>query len=45
MTATAAFGDAPGAWPLLGHLPQLAGRPLAFLDALPAHGDVVRRVA
>lgn len=38
----AAFGDAPGAWPLLGHLPYLAGRPLAFLDSLPAHGDVVR---
>ncbi|MGW8766140.1 cytochrome P450 [Streptomyces sp. NPDC055815] len=41
MTA-ATHGDAPGAWPLLGHLPYLAGGPLAFLDSLPAHGDVVR---
>ncbi|MEU5217337.1 cytochrome P450 [Streptomyces sp. NPDC020807] len=39
---TVAFGDAPGALPLLGHLPYLAARPLAFLDSLPAHGDVVR---
>ncbi|MFI8911528.1 cytochrome P450 [Streptomyces sp. NPDC053513] len=35
-------GQAPGAWPLLGHLPYLATRPLAFLDSLPGHGDVVR---
>ncbi|MEU1230825.1 cytochrome P450 [Streptomyces sp. NPDC005828] len=35
-------GHAPGAWPLLGHLPHLATRPLAFLDSLPGHGDVVR---
>ncbi|MEV4426776.1 cytochrome P450 [Streptomyces sp. NPDC049602] len=36
------YGQAPGAWPLLGHLPYLATRPLAFLDSLPGHGDVVR---
>ncbi|GGS82796.1 cytochrome P450 [Streptomyces tanashiensis] len=35
-------GRAPGAWPLLGHLPYLATRPLSFLDSLPGHGDVVR---
>ncbi|MFE0648031.1 cytochrome P450 [Streptomyces sp. NPDC059534] len=35
-------GTAPGAWPFLGHLPYLAVRPLAFLDSLPDHGDVVR---
>ncbi|AJF69702.1 hypothetical protein SVTN_12115 [Streptomyces vietnamensis] len=27
---------------MLGHLPHLAGRPLAFLDSLSGHGDVVR---
>ncbi|WP_159041868.1 cytochrome P450, partial [Streptomyces aureus] len=36
------YGIAPGAWPLLGHLPHLLGRPLDFLDSLPAYGDVVR---
>ncbi|MFC9594846.1 cytochrome P450 [Streptomyces sp. NPDC056944] len=36
------YGYAPGGWPLLGHLPRLAFRPLAFLDSLPGHGDVVR---
>ncbi|MFD0151004.1 cytochrome P450 [Streptomyces sp. NPDC055721] len=35
-------GAAPGAWPLLGHLPYLVTGPLAFLDSLPGHGDVVR---
>ncbi|MGW4804690.1 cytochrome P450 [Kitasatospora sp. NPDC004272] len=33
---------APGGLPLLGHLPALLSRPLAFLDTLPAHGDPVR---
>ncbi|BAJ27628.1 MULTISPECIES: cytochrome P450 [Kitasatospora] len=33
---------APGGLPLLGHLPALLSRPLAFLDTLPAHGDLVR---
>ncbi|MFJ4672309.1 cytochrome P450 [Kitasatospora purpeofusca] len=31
---------APGAWPLLGHLPRLLRDPLAFLRSLPAHGDL-----
>ncbi|MFF7436729.1 cytochrome P450 [Streptomyces sp. NPDC008122] len=39
--STPRHGHAPGAWPLLGHLPHLATRPLAFLDSLPGHGDVV----
>ncbi|MFF0478945.1 cytochrome P450 [Streptomyces sp. NPDC004284] len=41
-TSAPRHGRAPGAWPLLGHLPHLATRPLAFLDSLPGHGDVVR---
>ena len=32
----------PGGLPLLGHLPAMVTRPLAFLDTLPAHGDLVR---
>nr|WP_255975462.1 cytochrome P450 [Streptomyces longispororuber] len=35
-------GQAPGAWPVVGHLPDLLRRPLAFMDSLPAHGDIVR---
>ena len=35
------FGRAPGAWPLLGHMVALQRRPLALLDSLPAHGDLV----
>jgi cytochrome P450 len=35
------FGRAPGAWPLLGHVVALQRRPLALLDSLPAHGDLV----
>jgi len=42
MSATAPqFGRAPGAWPLLGHVVALQRRPLALLDSLPAHGDLV----
>jgi cytochrome P450 len=42
MSATAPrFGRAPGAWPLLGHVVVLQRRPLALLDSLPAHGDLV----
>ncbi|GLW52520.1 cytochrome P450 [Kitasatospora phosalacinea] len=33
---------APGGVPLLGHLPALLTRPLAFLDTLPGYGDPVR---
>ncbi|MGK5732645.1 cytochrome P450 [Streptomyces sp. URMC 124] len=32
---------APGARPLAGHLPAFYRAPLAFLDALPRHGDLV----
>ena len=32
---------APGALPLLGHLPQFVRDPLGFLTSLPAHGDLV----
>ncbi|MFF9026678.1 cytochrome P450 [Streptomyces iakyrus] len=35
------IGAAPGAVPLLGHVPALWRRPLEFLAALPAHGDLV----
>ncbi|WP_162688664.1 MULTISPECIES: cytochrome P450 [unclassified Streptomyces] len=34
--------DAPGAWPLLGHLSVLRSSPLKFLTSLPSHGDLVR---
>ncbi|MFC0437697.1 cytochrome P450 [Kutzneria buriramensis] len=33
---------APGALPLLGHIPQLLRDPLRFLTSLPAHGDLVQ---
>ncbi|KJK41857.1 cytochrome P450 [Streptomyces variegatus] len=35
------MGAAPGAVPLLGHVPALWRRPLEFLASLPAHGDLV----
>jgi pentalenene oxygenase len=35
------IGAAPGAVPLLGHVPALWRRPLEFLASLPAHGDLV----
>ncbi|RKE18382.1 cytochrome P450 [Streptomyces sp. TLI_171] len=38
----AAAVTVPGGLPLLGHLPAMLSRPLAFLDTLPAHGDPVR---
>lgn len=34
-------GRAPGAVPLLGHVPALFRDPLPFLRSLPAHGDLV----
>jgi len=34
-------GRAPGAWPFLGHVLALQRRPLALLDSLPTHGDLV----
>ncbi|MEV6114526.1 cytochrome P450 [Streptomyces sp. NPDC052109] len=34
-------GTAPGIFPLLGHGIALYRRPLAFLNSLPAHGDLV----
>ncbi|GGW67173.1 cytochrome P450 [Streptomyces lucensis JCM 4490] len=34
-------GTAPGAVPLLGHVPALWRRPLEFLASLPAYGDLV----
>ncbi|MFD5451514.1 cytochrome P450 [Streptomyces sp. NPDC003470] len=34
-------GVAPGALPVLGHVPALWRRPLEFLASLPAHGDLV----
>ncbi|MFC5805482.1 cytochrome P450 [Streptomyces formicae] len=33
---------APGAWPLIGHAPQLALKPLTFVTGLPRHGTVVQ---
>jgi cytochrome P450 len=36
------FGDAPGAWPLLGHSVHMLRDPQGFLASLPAHGDLVR---
>ncbi|MCM1965123.1 cytochrome P450 [Streptomyces sp. G1] len=33
---------APGAWPLVGHVPSLIRNPLRFVTSLAAHGDVVR---
>jgi pentalenene oxygenase len=40
-TTAPRFGRAPGAWPFLGHVVALQRRPLALLDSLPAHGDLV----
>ncbi|MGR4848795.1 cytochrome P450 [Streptomyces sp. LARHCF252] len=34
-------GTAPGIFPFLGHGIDLARRPLAFLESLPTHGDLV----
>ncbi|MFF7312328.1 cytochrome P450 [Streptomyces sp. NPDC008137] len=34
-------GTAPGIFPFLGHGIDLVRRPLAFLESLPAHGDLV----
>jgi cytochrome P450 len=34
-------GRMPGAWPGLGNLPALRHGPLAFLDSLAPHGDLV----
>lgn len=34
--------QAPGAWPLLGHIVPMLRRPLDFLPALAQHGDVVK---
>ncbi|MEV0174514.1 cytochrome P450 [Streptomyces sp. NPDC050803] len=34
--------QAPGALPVLGHGLMIARRPLEFISALPAHGDLVR---
>jgi cytochrome P450 len=34
--------DAPGAWPLLGHIVPMLRDPLGFLPALAQYGDVVR---
>ncbi|SFC40538.1 cytochrome P450 [Streptomyces aidingensis] len=33
---------APGAWPLIGHMPAMIRRPLDFITSLPAHGDVLK---
>ncbi|MFD7663830.1 cytochrome P450 [Streptomyces sp. NPDC059788] len=42
MSATLTFGAAPGAVPLLGHIPAIGRSSLDFMAALPAHGDLVR---
>lgn len=42
MPATLPVPDAPGSWPVAGHLPRLARRPLDFLASLADHGDLVR---
>ncbi|KOU65143.1 cytochrome P450 [Streptomyces sp. IGB124] len=34
--------DAPGAWPLLGHLPQLRRGPLEFMKSLSGHDALLR---
>ncbi|HTJ66447.1 MAG TPA: cytochrome P450 [Actinospica sp.] len=41
MSESAAIPVAPGAVPLLGHLPRLARDPLRFLDSLSAHGGLL----
>ncbi|MGW8398720.1 cytochrome P450 [Streptomyces lydicus] len=35
------FPTAPGAWPVLGHLPHMARSPLAFLRGLSQHGPLI----
>ncbi|MDT3398607.1 cytochrome P450 [Streptomyces sp. B1866] len=42
MPAPLPVPDAPGSWPGLGHVPQLALRPLSFLSSLNDLGDLVR---
>ncbi|MDT0550200.1 MULTISPECIES: cytochrome P450 [Streptomyces] len=42
MPATLPVPDVPGSWPVAGHLPRLARRPLDFLTSLADHGDLVR---
>ncbi|MEU4955541.1 cytochrome P450 [Streptomyces lavendulae] len=42
MTEPYAMTTAPGALPLLGHLPNLLRNPLAFLESLAACGDLVQ---
>lgn len=34
--------EAPGAWPVLGHLPALIRNPLGFLSSAADHGDLFR---
>ncbi|MEU2065262.1 cytochrome P450 [Streptomyces sp. NPDC013455] len=34
--------EAPGAWPVLGHLPALIRNPLGFLSSASDHGDLLR---
>jgi cytochrome P450 hydroxylase len=34
--------EAPGAWPVLGHLPTLIRNPLGFLSSAADHGDLFR---
>ena len=41
MSESAAIPLAPGAVPLLGHLPRLARDPLKFLDTLSEHGGLL----
>jgi cyclooctat-9-en-7-ol 5-monooxygenase len=41
MAAPSTKGVAPGRLPVLGHAIPLRRRPLEFLAALPAHGDLV----
>jgi len=41
-SAPAAVPDAPGALPLVGHIPQIARAPLAFFSSLAERGPVVR---
>jgi hypothetical protein len=40
MSDSTAIPDAPGAFPLLGHLPRLVRNPLRYLDALAEHGGL-----
>ncbi|MFG3053311.1 cytochrome P450 [Kitasatospora sp. NPDC048239] len=41
MTEGTKFAKAPGAWPLVGHVPRIARGLPEFLESLPAHGDLV----